>query len=220
MADNGDNTVDTAFANAAKAEGILSGSNTLSFPDLDIAKLIMAFLVVEIHTKPFNDLGSETIARIVSGIDCVAVPFFFIASGFLCFRGLSIKDFDTRSSAAAVRVRKNIRKQLSLYAIWTVVLLPLALFGAHLREWGAAETILRLVRGVVFVGENDFTWPLWYLLASVVAFLLVYILLRGGGVSQSDFARFRGVSSVRLRHRGLSRVGRRAPCDCSHGRSV
>lgn len=180
MAGNGDSKAGAAFANAAKAEGFLSGSKSLSFPDLDIAKLIMAFLVVEIHTKPFNDLGSEAIARIISGVDCVAVPFFFIASGFLCFRDLSIKDFGTRSSAAAVRVRKNIRKQLSLYAIWTVILLPLSLFGAHLREWGVAEIIMRLVRGVVFVGENDFTWPLWYLLASVVAFSLIYLLLRGG----------------------------------------
>lgn len=151
-----------------------------SFPSLDIAKLIMAFLVVEIHTKPFNDVGSETVAQVVSSIDCVAVPFFFVASGFLCFKGLSTSDFGDSGSSAVARARGTIRKQLSLYAIWTVLLLPLALFGASLRGWGAGETALRLIRGAVFVGQNDFTWPLWYLLASVVAFALVYFLLRGG----------------------------------------
>ncbi len=150
------------------------------FPNLDIAKLIMAFLVVEIHTKPFNDISSDMVSRIVSGIDSVAVPFFFIASGFLCFRGLAICNFVNGSSSDVVRVQKTIRKQLSLYMIWTVLLLPLALFGAYLRGWDLPETITRLMRGVIFVGENDFTWPLWYLLASVIGFVLIYVLLRGG----------------------------------------
>lgn len=155
-----------------------------SFPNLDIAKLIMAFLVVEIHTRPFDDIDSGLIAQIVSGIDCVAVPFFFIASGFLCFRGLALSDFRDGGSPASARVRGTMRKQLTLYATWTALLLPLALLGAHLRGWGAAATVLHIARGALLVGENDFTWPLWYLLASVVAFALVYVLLRGGGCSQ------------------------------------
>lgn len=140
----------------------------------------MAFLVVEIHTKPFNDVGLEAVSQVATAIDCVAVPFFFVASAFLCFRGLSGIDFSDGSSPASARVRGTIRKQFSLYAIWTALLLPLALFGASLRKWSFGETVLRLVRGTVFVGQNDFTWPLWYLLASVVAFSLVYILLRRG----------------------------------------
>lgn len=153
-----------------------------SFPNLDIAKLIMAFLVVEIHTRPLNDIGSGVVRQLISGIDCVAVPFFFIASGFLCFRGLALREFEDGRSPASARVRGTIRKQLRLYAIWTALLLPLALLGAYLRECGTAETALQIVRGVLFVGENDFTWPLWYLLASVVAFALVYFLLRRGVV--------------------------------------
>lgn len=59
----------------------------ISFPNLDITKLLMALLVVEIHTRPFMDFDSQLINRIATGIDCVAVPFFFIASGYLCSRG-------------------------------------------------------------------------------------------------------------------------------------
>lgn len=132
-----------------------------SYPDLDIAKLIMALLVVEIHTKPLFDLGSGLVDAVVSGIDCVAVPFFFIASGFLCFNSLSAADFGERASAGLARVRSTIKRQLSLYATWTVVLLPLALFGACLRDWGVLEAFAHLARGALLVGENDFTWPLW-----------------------------------------------------------
>ena len=40
-----------------------------SYPDLDIAKLIMALLVVEIHTKPLFDLGNvQFLAHFDSGI--------------------------------------------------------------------------------------------------------------------------------------------------------
>lgn len=138
----------------------------------------MAFLVIEIHTLPFADIESDAISRVVSGVDCVAVPFFFIASGFLCFRGLALRDFDDGGSHASARVRCTICKQLTLYATWTALLLPLALFGARLRGWNAVETVLHIARGVLLVGENDFTWPLWYLLASVTAFALIYILLR------------------------------------------
>lgn len=65
-----------------------------SFPYLDTAKLITAFLVVEMHTRALNDIGSGVTGQIVSVIDCVAVPFFFIVSGFLCFRrALASHDF-------------------------------------------------------------------------------------------------------------------------------
>lgn len=162
-----------------------------SYPDLDIAKLIMALLVVEIHTKPLFDLGSGLVDAVVSGIDCVAVPFFFIASGFLCFNSLSAADFGERVSAGSARVRSTIKRQLSLYATWTVILLPLALFGACLRDWGVLEAFAHLARGALLVGENDFAWSLWYLLANVVAFSLVYIMLRGGYLrGPSSWCRF------------------------------
>lgn len=192
-------------------------STSQSFPLLDIAKVIMAFLVVEIHTKPFNDIGSVAITQVAAAVDCVAVPFFFIASGFLCFRGLVPLEVKDRSSAAAGRVRSTIHKQLSLYVIWTVLLLPLALFGASLRGWNAFETVLRIARGVVFIGENDFTWPLWYLLASVVAFALIYILLRGGGGVQDDPCSVDTGALPWLRHRGRARVGGSASADCALG---
>ena len=47
----------------------------------------ISFPNLEIHTRPFMDFDSQLINRIATGIDCVAVPFFFIASGYLCSRG-------------------------------------------------------------------------------------------------------------------------------------
>ena len=63
----------------------------VNYPDLDLMKLVMAFFVVEIHTHPFA--GVPVLETVVVGLQALAVPFFFIASAFLCFKDLSGEDF-------------------------------------------------------------------------------------------------------------------------------
>lgn len=154
----------------------------VNYPDLDIVKLLMAFLVVEIHTRPLEAFAVPE--KIIEGIDVIAVPFFFIASAFLCFRGLSEKDFGDASSRASCRVRKTALKLLELYAIWTVLYLPITIFGDLLYGKSLLSCIVSFVHRSLLVGENFCSWPLWYLLAGAVAFALVYLCLRGGVASK------------------------------------
>lgn len=150
----------------------------VNYPDIDIMKLLMAFLVVEIHARPLMNFALAQ--KILDGIDVIAVPFFFLASGFLCFQGLGAGDFRDVSSAAFIRVRKTIFKLIRLYVTWTLLFLPLTIFGNMLKGNSPLRAILYFVRGTLFIGENYYSWPLWYLLASAVGFALVYYLLRGG----------------------------------------
>lgn len=150
----------------------------VNYSDLDVAKLLMAFLVVEIHVKPLMEFPLAE--RIIEGIDVVAVPFFFMASAFLCFRGLEEMSFVEKTLPGAVRVRKTIDRLLRLYLIWTVLYLPVTVFGSVIHGDSLAYALAVFVRGTLFVGENYYSWPLWYLLASAVGFALVYICLRGG----------------------------------------
>lgn len=149
-----------------------------AFPVLDYVKLIMALVVVEIHTKPLMSLGSTTVNCIIDGLDCVAVPFFFIASGFLCFKGLASKDFCEAESASSRRVRSTVKKLFRLYATWFFILLPLNLVGAFVSRQSAAGFLVSELRGFLLVGSGVYSWPLWYLLASVIGFTLVYLMLR------------------------------------------
>ena len=149
-----------------------------NYPDLDIMKLVMALFVVEIHTHPFNDFPQ--IAHVADGIVRLAVPFFFVASAFLCFRGLGELSFAEASLSGAERVRKTIGKLLRLYLTWTVIFLPVTVFGSLLNGGGLLHAVAAFVRGTLLIGQNYYSWPLWYLLASVVGFALVYIMLRGG----------------------------------------
>lgn len=150
----------------------------VNYSDLDVVKLLMAFLVVEIHARPLMEF--QLAERIIEGIDVVAVPFFFMASAFLCFRGLNEESFVEKTLTAAVRVRKTISRLLKLYLIWTVLYLPVTVFGSVIRGDCLAYALAVFVRGTLFIGENYYSWPLWYLLASAVGFALVYICLRCG----------------------------------------
>lgn len=53
---------------------------------LDIMKLAMAIVVVAIHTRPELSFSSPVVVSLFEAVYSIAVPFFFMASGFLLFR--------------------------------------------------------------------------------------------------------------------------------------
>ena len=55
-------------------------------PQLDVTKVIMAVIVVAIHTQPQSLLGESLVADICQSLYEIPVPFFFAVSGFLLWR--------------------------------------------------------------------------------------------------------------------------------------
>lgn len=126
-----------------------------------VMKLIMAYVVVAIHTTDWSLMGlTET-----------AVPYFFIASGFFLFRKLG------GSREEDLRVIKQwILKILKLYLIWTAIYLPFTVVG-FIRDGLSFQTATAVfLRNLIFVGENYLSWPLWYLLAMVWGGIQIYLL--------------------------------------------
>lgn len=134
------------------------------YKGIDILKFVMAILVVMIHAQPLTSVN-ETLNRIV--VDCiarVAVPFFFVASGFL---------FWSKSDTGADRTYKYCMRMLGLYFIWSGIYLPLNLYECVAeRNMGLAESVLDILRRTFFSGSY---MQLWYLLALVVAVVLIKI---------------------------------------------
>ena len=172
----------TPLESAAKREKLKKTTSQqfkrVNYPDLDLLKLIMSLLVVEIHTRPLLEFSYAE--RIIESIDVIAVPFFFLASSFLCFRGLNEKAFFDAAAPGAMRVRNTIIKLTRLYFIWTLIFLPVTIFGNKLLGKSHVQALLSFLRGTLLIGENCYSWPLWYLLASIVAYALIYYLLRKG----------------------------------------
>ncbi len=89
------------------------------FPFVDVVKFICAFLVIAIHVVPFTDIDPYLSYGVKQYIARLAVPFFFVAGGYFCFRKTDYNNFDSeRPIAYAKRIFR-------LYLIWTTIYLPL-----------------------------------------------------------------------------------------------
>lgn len=140
-------------------------------------RIVAVALVVVIHTNPFQGLGAsgnavnfvlETTAR-------VAVPFFFLTSGYFFAR-------KTRDGDPAAYFRSRARSLAELYAFGIALALPVFLAGTAVEASLAGESALRSVRGrlVESLSPVDLLYYgtsvseiLWFLPALVVALGLV-----------------------------------------------
>ena len=127
---------------------------------LDIAKLIMAILVICIHTDPlesYSDTGNFILTRVIAR---VAVPFLFITAGYYFF-------VKSRSKAQFMQYMKKLGVT---YLIWSVVYLPVNLY-VWSNEGFTKEWLLQYVQQVFFVGTY---YHLWFLPALMLAIAFVY----------------------------------------------
>ena len=128
---------------------------------IDLVKVLMAFVVVSIHTTTWPLLGIRE----------VAVPYFFIVSGFFLFG--KMKGDRTEDLSA---IRTWTLKILKLYLIWTAIYLPFTVYGFIQDGLSLKQSLMLFGRNLLFVGENFMSWPLWYLLAMIWSGVLIYIL--------------------------------------------
>ena len=137
-------------------------------------KFVMAIVVVAIHTRPEWSFNSSLVKEIFESIYSIAVPFFFMASGFLLFRKISLP----LDKEGEKRIKTYIKRIVKLYLIWTLIYLPLSIYGFYLDGMPILKSIAVFFRNILLIGENYMSWPLWYLLALIVAVGIIYILLK------------------------------------------
>lgn len=89
------------------------------FPLVDLVKFFCSFLVIAIHVNPFTDINLYLDYGIKNYLARLAVPFFFVAGGYFCFRKTKYAEID---SGIPVTYAKRMIK---LYLLWTVIYIPL-----------------------------------------------------------------------------------------------
>lgn len=145
---------------------------------IDLFKLIMSICVVAIHTHPLNGCENKTIQLVYHNIVSLAVPFFFIASGFL----LSSKMEENSSlEKSSIVVKSYLKRMIRLYIFWMAVYFPLDVFGMLMDGYSAAAAIKRYIRDYVFVGAGFYSWSLWYLLSTIYAVCLIFLIMKAKG---------------------------------------
>ena len=143
---------------------------SVSYPAIDVCKLTMAILVVAIHIEAIYHLQFNGIMHYVTR---TAVPFFFIASGFLLNGRMKASDDD-----AVGVMRQYIGRIFKLYMFWTAVYAPIAVYMNFHSGINCVQGFIQYAKGVLLVGESYYSWHLWYLLALLIALLAIGLMRR------------------------------------------
>ena len=146
-----------------------------SYDAVDVFKWICSFLIMYIHFAPVI-IGAPGVDRIISqGVCRVAVPFFFAASAFFLFRKMGDSKTDARENGK--KLLKFCGHILLMYTVWTVIYsLYYVVYNA--RNSLPQKPITEYVLGFFFAGGLQ--EHLWYLIATVYAMPIAYLLWRGG----------------------------------------
>lgn len=148
--------------------------NITRYNSIDLFKFIMAFAVVAIHTDPLVSCSNVNIKDIYEIIVRLAVPFFFLASGFLL---ASKMRYPFHDDDAIIRVKKTRNRLVKLYLVWSLVYAPLAIYSYCASGDSVTKCIFSYVKDLLLIGEHYNSWPLWYLLSSIYALLVIQWLL-------------------------------------------
>lgn len=154
---------------------LINTSTNKKYNSLDLFKFFMAICVIAIHTNPLQNCTNRIITIIYDAIVPMAVPFFFLASGFL----MANKFDDLFSSKHNEEVvKKTLLHIIKLYVLWTVVYLPMTIFNFCHGGGLSFSNFVVFMRGFIFIGEQYNSWQLWYLLSTIYALILVWILIK------------------------------------------
>lgn len=140
-------------------------SDKTEFFALDYFRLVFAVAVVSIHIPPFADVNNVLNYYLQQVLPHLAVPFFFLASGFFLHRKLN--DFK--------KVKAYLLRLFALYLTYTVLYLPLIVYGYIEEKYTLIRSVLWFLRNFIFVGS---VFHLWYFVALMAAALLLYLFVR------------------------------------------
>lgn len=140
----------------------------------DLTKFILSFIVVAIHTQM-----TET-GPIMKVLCTLAVPLFFIISAFLLNHNMSLPNWGGH--------KRGIQKLLRLYIIWTIIYLPLTIYGYYFVEGHTMkECIFIFTRNFLVAGQNWMSWPLWFLHSLIVSMIILMCCINKGFCKKTIF---------------------------------
>lgn len=88
-----------------------------TYKGIDVIKLAMAILVISLHVYPFESINDSLHYYTIHWFSRIAVPFFFISTGFFLFK-------NENEEIMVKRVKRYLIKIFKLYCIWGVIYLP------------------------------------------------------------------------------------------------
>lgn len=139
-----------------------------SYAGIDYFRLIAALLIVAIHTSPFisfSQIGDFMFTRIIAR---VAVPFFFMTSGFFLI---------SRYTYNTERLCAFIKKTILIYGTAILIYIPINIYNGYFK---IDNLLPNIIKDIAFDGT---LYHLWYLPASIIGAVIAWYLLKKANYS-------------------------------------
>lgn len=140
---------------------------------VDVGMVVMAVMVIVIHTMPFS-ISSEWYGKIFYIFMWQCNAFFMVSSGYFLSRRLSWNDPVHDKEVIHAKIRHMSR----LYLVWNIIYLPLELNWYRMNGGTFTASLQDYLTRLVFVGNHNCSWQLWYLLSVIYAFLILSVIFR------------------------------------------
>lgn len=131
---------------------------------IDVLKFIAAYMIMAIHFMPFEDINKELNFWFTQVFCRMAVPFFFVVSGY--FAANKLQD--------GKKTIQYLKRILLMYLLYTLLYLPFMLEEYRKLGYSVFEKLTTFLKAFFIWGSY---FHLWYFLALIVAVGLVYGLI-------------------------------------------
>lgn len=142
---------------------------------VDICKYIMAFAVVAIHVSSPACIGIK-LPDILEWFVRLAVPFFFVATGFFLQHKLDRMTVEERIKT----LRQRSLQLIKLFSYWLIIYFPISLYLAIDSGRPYLKSVAIYVFNVVINGESSYAWPLWFIYSLSIVCLIWSFAQRSG----------------------------------------
>lgn len=126
--------------------------------NIDMLRLIAAFMIVAIHTYPFEFISNDLDFLITRVLFRVAVPFFLMITGYFTLKN------DNKT------LLKYTKKILLIYGLSIILYLPINIYNGYFNNFN----ILILIKDIFLTGT---IYHLWYFPALILGLWLSYFLI-------------------------------------------
>ena len=141
---------------------------------VDIFKYVMSLAVIAIHVSSQSCCG-VSFPSICRWFNSLAVPFFFIVSGYLMARKISVME-SQECKADTLRQRSFVI--FRLFILWTMLYLPLSMAVYLFNETPPMKILISIIVSIFSRGEMVCAWPLWFLYSMVLTTFAVSLIIR------------------------------------------
>lgn len=139
----------------------------------DYTKLVLAIVVVAIHSGLKMSIQNESVKLVAEYAESLAVPLFFCITGYLLEERLSYNR-DAEHEIIVASLVKYVR----IYVGMSILYIPLTVYGVFQEFRGNNNlfvTVYNLIKNYFLVGEQFYSWQLWYLLAAILGMAVLLL---------------------------------------------